>query len=65
MIVGFFDEARMLAAWYELRQDFRHFRTDRIVDAAFVEDRHGVRPGVLRQRWRRKLREEARHPPPA
>jgi predicted DNA-binding transcriptional regulator YafY len=57
VIVGFFDETRMLAAWCELRQDFRHFRTDRIVDAAFLEDRHRVRPGILRLRWKRGLAE--------
>lgn len=58
VIVGFFHEARMLIAWCELRQDFRHFRTDRIVDAAFLEDRHGVRPGILRLRWKRDLAEK-------
>ncbi len=58
VIIGFFDETRMLAAWCELRQDFRHFRTDRIVDAAFLEERHGVRPGILRQRWKRDMAEK-------
>jgi predicted DNA-binding transcriptional regulator YafY len=57
VIVGFFDEKRMLAAWCELRQDFRHFRTDRIVDAVLLEDRHGLRPGILRQRWKRNMAE--------
>jgi predicted DNA-binding transcriptional regulator YafY len=58
VIVGFFDETRMLAAWCELRQDFRHFRADRIVDAEFLEDRHGIRPSVLRLRWKRNMAEE-------
>lgn len=58
VIVGFFDAARMLAAWCELRQDFRHFRADRVVSAEFLEDRHGSRPGVLRQRWKRHMAEK-------
>lgn len=28
--LGFFEGTRILAAWCELREDFRHFRTDRI-----------------------------------
>ena len=28
--LGFMDQARVLCAWCELRQDFRTFRTDRI-----------------------------------
>jgi predicted DNA-binding transcriptional regulator YafY len=29
--LSFMDRARVLAAWYDLRQDFRTFRTDRIL----------------------------------
>ncbi|WP_247894233.1 helix-turn-helix transcriptional regulator [Azospirillum sp. B510] len=29
--LGFFDRARVMVAWCELRQSFRHFRTDRIL----------------------------------
>src|SRR5262245_2246869 len=28
IVLGFFDRSRVLAAWCELRQDYRHFRTD-------------------------------------
>lgn len=57
VILGFLDDTRMLAAWCELRQDFRHFRADRIAAATFLEDRHGVGPGTLRQRWKRDMAE--------
>ncbi|MDO5090694.1 MAG: YafY family protein [Cardiobacteriaceae bacterium] len=30
LAMGYFDNARLLAAWCELRQAFRHFRADRI-----------------------------------
>lgn len=62
VIVGFFEQARVLAAWCELRNEFRHFRTDRIAGAAFLEDRHGVRPAILRARWRRNLAERKAGP---
>nr|WP_047169835.1 YafY family protein [Sphingomonas sp. Y57] len=61
VVIGFFDSARMLAAWCELRQDFRHFRTDRVVSADFLDERHGARPGELRLRWKRHMAE--RHGP--
>ena len=32
--VGFFDHARMLAAWCETREAFRHFRLDRMAAVA-------------------------------
>lgn len=31
LAVGYFDLARILVAWCTLREDFRHFRTDRIL----------------------------------
>ncbi|HEX7389159.1 MAG TPA: YafY family protein [Acidiphilium sp.] len=60
VIIGYFDKARMLAAWCELRQDFRHFRTDRVIGAEFLDERHGCRPGELRLRWKRHLEEKDR-----
>jgi predicted DNA-binding transcriptional regulator YafY len=51
--IGYFDAVRVLAAWCELRDDFRHFRTDRIVAASFLEDRHPKRPAALRAAWRK------------
>jgi predicted DNA-binding transcriptional regulator YafY len=53
VIIGYAETVRLLAAWCELRQDFRHFRTDRIIAAEFLDDHHGARPGELRTRWRR------------
>ena len=41
-MIGYAETVRLLAAWCELRQDFRHFRTDRIVAAEFLDERHGV-----------------------
>jgi predicted DNA-binding transcriptional regulator YafY len=51
-MIGYAETVRLLAAWCELRQDFRHFRTDRIVAAEFLEEPYGCRPDELRARWR-------------
>ena len=51
--IGYLDYARMLVAWCELRQDFRHFRADRVLGAVFLEERYPERPGILRARWRK------------
>ncbi|MDG2529736.1 helix-turn-helix transcriptional regulator [Caulobacter endophyticus] len=56
--VGYMSTTRMLIAWCELRDDFRNFRTDRVVAAEFLDDRHGQRPAVLRARWQRQMEEE-------
>ncbi|MBS0517204.1 MAG: YafY family transcriptional regulator [Proteobacteria bacterium] len=53
--IGYFQAVRILAAWCELRQDFRAFRTDRIKDVEFLDDRYPERPVVLRAKWRRQL----------
>jgi predicted DNA-binding transcriptional regulator YafY len=53
--VGYQDTTRVLAAWCELRQDFRHFRTDRVASADFLDERFAARPDELRARWRKTL----------
>lgn len=50
--LGFFDSVRVMVAWCELRQDFRHFRTDRISSAAWTETRYPRRRPVLLKEWR-------------
>ena len=58
VIIGYAETVRLLAAWCELRQEFRHFRTDRIVAAEFLDENHGCRPGDLRTRWKRQMESE-------
>jgi predicted DNA-binding transcriptional regulator YafY len=55
VMIGYAETVRLLAAWCELRQDFRHFRTDRISDAAFLDEPCGLRAAELRRRWRRYM----------
>ena len=49
--VGFFREVEVLLAWCELREDFRHFRTDRILDCLLLEDRYPASRLALLKRW--------------
>lgn len=50
--LGFFDRARVLVAWCELRQDLRHFRTDRITAVEPTDRRYPKRRQVLLRAWR-------------
>jgi predicted DNA-binding transcriptional regulator YafY len=50
--VGYFDEARVVMAWCELRQGFRHFRADRIASCRTLEARYPVSRQRLLKDWR-------------
>jgi predicted DNA-binding transcriptional regulator YafY len=52
--VGFFERARVVAAWCEARQDFRHFRTDRIAALKLTETRYPRRRQALVKEWRER-----------
>jgi len=50
--VGYFDEARVVMAWCELRQGFRHFRADRIASCHALETRYPSSRQRLLKDWR-------------
>src|SRR5882762_8988027 len=52
--VGFFEKARVVVAWCELRQDFRHFRTDRITTLTLTDRRYPRRRQVMLKEWRER-----------
>jgi len=56
--LAYFDHVRVLVAWCELREAFRHFRTDRIVTFEADGQRYPRRRQVLLKAWRAQL-----HPP--
>jgi predicted DNA-binding transcriptional regulator YafY len=47
----YFVEVLVVAAWCELRQDFRHFRVDRICAAEVLDEDFKGRGDALRQAW--------------
>lgn len=50
--LGYFDHVRMLVGWCELRQGFRHFRTDRIRSLTIEPQRYPRRRQALLKQWR-------------
>ncbi|UXN72710.1 YafY family transcriptional regulator [Devosia sp. A8/3-2] len=51
-LIGFFEEARIVAGWCELRQDYRHFRVDRIKTVERLAERYPKRRAVMLREWR-------------
>jgi len=58
--LGFFEKVRVLVAWCETRQDFRHFRTERMAELVVTETRYPRRRQVLLKEW--KIAEGINHP---
>jgi predicted DNA-binding transcriptional regulator YafY len=52
LAVVYYIEVLVLAAWCELRNDFRHFRIDRIAACVPTGERFAREAGRLRRRWR-------------
>lgn len=47
-----FDRARVVVAWCELREDFRHFRADRIASITPLDARYPKRRTTLVREWK-------------
>ncbi|MGO8832278.1 MAG: helix-turn-helix transcriptional regulator [Roseiarcus sp.] len=52
LALAFFDRARVIVAWCETRQAFRHFRTDRIGAVEAAPTRYPRRRAALLKEWR-------------
>jgi predicted DNA-binding transcriptional regulator YafY len=50
--LSFFDQVRIMVAWCELRQAYRSFRADRIVELASTDVRYPQRRQRMLQEWR-------------
>ena len=50
--LAFFEQVRIVVAWCELRQAFRHFRTDRIATLTASDTRYPRRRQALLHEWR-------------
>ena len=51
-LIGFFEDARVVAGWCELREDYRHFRIDRIESVERLAERYPKRRSVMLRDWR-------------
>ena len=54
-LVGYFDQREAVAAWCEMRNDFRHFRTDRMVSALLLDEPTGRSRQELLRQWQVKF----------
>lgn len=63
--IGFFDHSRVVAAWCELRQDFRHFRVDRILALVTIDERYPRRRAAMLKEWKEREGVPERLPSPA
>ncbi|MBO9769702.1 MULTISPECIES: helix-turn-helix transcriptional regulator [Xanthomonas] len=52
ILIGFIESRRFLAAWCELRNDFRLFRLDRVAQATILDERYTEARSQLLKRWR-------------
>lgn len=57
--LSFVDSVRIVIAWCELRDDFRHFRIDRIDAANLLADRYSRRRRSLLKAWQRPMLSES------
>ena len=49
--LAYFEGKQIVAAWCCMREAFRHFRTDRIIDMAYVDIRYPRRRTALLKEW--------------
>jgi predicted DNA-binding transcriptional regulator YafY len=49
--MAYYVDATLIGAWCELRNDFRHFRLDRIADAAVLDERFPADRARLMAQW--------------
>jgi predicted DNA-binding transcriptional regulator YafY len=49
--MAYYVDVTLLAAWCELRADYRHFRIDRILEAQLLDDRFPAENGRLMREW--------------
>lgn len=54
--LGFFEQVRVMVAWCELRNSFRHFRVDRITTLSGTGRRYPRRRQALLKEWRQENR---------
>ncbi|SOE18920.1 WYL domain-containing protein [Hoeflea halophila] len=52
--LAFFDRARVIVAWCELRNDFRHFRADRVIRLEVETNTYPHRRATLMKQWQAK-----------
>jgi predicted DNA-binding transcriptional regulator YafY len=60
--VAYFEATRNVIAWCELREGFRYFRTDRIEEINYLDQRYPGRRKALLKSWQEQMRIESATP---
>lgn len=47
----YYVDVTLIAAWCELREDYRHFRVDRVAQSEVLEDRYATDSGPMMAEW--------------
>ena len=55
LAIAYYVQATLIGAWCELRQDYRHFRADRVDAAQVLEERYPADGGRLMTEWLRQI----------
>ena len=58
IFLGYRDAGRIIAAWCELREGYRYFRTDRIIKGEVLIEKIPRRMDLLKADWRKAMDEE-------
>jgi predicted DNA-binding transcriptional regulator YafY len=51
ILIAYLDTNRYIVAWCEMRQDYRHFRTDRVQKLKVLEGKYPARRAILIKGW--------------
>lgn len=51
LLIAFLDRSRYLVAWCETREDFRHFKTDRVKELKVIGEKYSGRREALIRGW--------------
>lgn len=51
LLIAYLDASRYIVAWCETRQDYRHFRTDRVQELKVLDGKYPARRAVLINGW--------------
>ena len=57
--LGYFDQFRIMVAWCELREGYRHFRTDRISRHEVLQENYARPRQVMLREWRQQNRHKS------
>ena len=49
--IAYYVQSTLIAAWCELREDYRHFRADRVMTATVLDEHFDARDGELTSAW--------------